>query len=78
MGRRGRPLLVREAGGFATDPDGGARALETGHVVAGNEPIHKQLLAVLKDATGQATPRSKAAATSARARADAGAPATEA
>ena len=69
-------LLVREAGGFATDPEGGADVMEAGHVVAGNELIHKQLLAVLKDATGQATPRSKMTKTRAAAEAEVGAKAS--
>ena len=41
-------LLVREAGGFATDLDGGDAILEKGSVVAGNEPIHRALLAALE------------------------------
>ena len=68
-------LLVREAGGFATDPEGGMDVLASGHVVAGNERIHKQLMAVLRDATGQAAPRSKASETLDKAKAEAGAPA---
>ncbi len=43
-------LLVREAGGVVTDPDGGARMLESGHVVATNESLHPQILKLLKDA----------------------------
>ncbi|MPZ58141.1 MAG: inositol monophosphatase [Rhizobiales bacterium] len=43
-------LLVREAGGFVTDLDGGDAMLSTGHVVAGNEAMHRELLAVLKQA----------------------------
>jgi len=43
-------VLVREAGGFATDAEGGQRALETGSVVAGNEAVHRALLKTLKDA----------------------------
>ncbi len=35
-------LLVRESGGFATDPDGGD-PLQTGDVVAGNEHLHDKL-----------------------------------
>jgi len=41
-------LLVREAGGFVTDMDGGDSMLHAGHIVAGNEAIHRDLLAVLK------------------------------
>ncbi|HTP76440.1 MAG TPA: inositol monophosphatase family protein [Rhizomicrobium sp.] len=43
-------LLVREAGGVVTDLDGGSRALETGHILAANEPLHPQVLKLLKDA----------------------------
>jgi myo-inositol-1(or 4)-monophosphatase len=41
-------LLVREAGGYATDLDGGEDMLGSGHIVAGNEAIHRQLLILLK------------------------------
>ncbi|HXY90807.1 MAG TPA: inositol monophosphatase family protein [Xanthobacteraceae bacterium] len=40
-------LLLREAGVFATDLDGGDAILDKGSVVAGNEPIHRALLALL-------------------------------
>jgi myo-inositol-1(or 4)-monophosphatase len=40
-------LLVREAGGFVTDIDGGQRMFETGNVVAGNQLVQKALLAAL-------------------------------
>jgi myo-inositol-1(or 4)-monophosphatase len=43
-------LLVREAGGFATDIDGGQRMLETGGIVAGNQAIQKALVATLASA----------------------------
>jgi myo-inositol-1(or 4)-monophosphatase len=43
-------LLVREAGGVVTDLDGGQRALESGHILASNEPLHPQLLKLLKGA----------------------------
>ena len=41
-------LLIREAGGYATDLDGGNSSLDTGSVVAGNEHIHKALMEVVK------------------------------
>jgi myo-inositol-1(or 4)-monophosphatase len=41
-------LLVREAGGFTSDMDGGQAMLETGSVVAGNEAIHRALLRTVK------------------------------
>jgi myo-inositol-1(or 4)-monophosphatase len=40
-------LLVREAGGFASEPDGGQDMLESGNVVAGNEAIHRALVNTL-------------------------------
>ncbi len=41
-------LLIREAGGFVTDTDGGDGLLESGDVVAGNEAIHRQLLSLIR------------------------------
>ncbi|MBZ9848452.1 inositol monophosphatase [Mesorhizobium sp. CA14] len=41
-------LLVREAGGFASDMDGGQDMLDTGEVVAGNEFIQRALLKTVK------------------------------
>ena len=43
-------VLVREAGGFVTDTKGGSTMLETGSICAGNEAMHRQLLAILKKA----------------------------
>ena len=43
-------LLVREAGGFVSDSNGGDRMLETGGICAGNEAIHRRLLATLAKA----------------------------
>jgi myo-inositol-1(or 4)-monophosphatase len=43
-------LMVREAGGFVSDIDGDDAMLTKGHIVAGNEAIHRDLLAVLKRA----------------------------
>lgn len=43
-------VLVREAGGYATDIDGGDAILDKGSVVAGNEDIQRALLALLKTA----------------------------
>src|SRR5436190_13166786 len=40
-------LLVREAGGFITDIDGGDAILHNGSVVAGNETMHRELLRLL-------------------------------
>ncbi len=43
-------LLVREAGGVVSDLEGGPRLLETGDVLAANEPLHPQLLKLLRAA----------------------------
>jgi len=41
-------LMIREAGGFVTDPDGGQEMLEKGGLIAGNESIHRLLSKALK------------------------------
>lgn len=43
-------VLVREAGGYVTDLDGGAAMLERGSVLAGNEYIHRGLGDILRKA----------------------------
>ena len=43
-------LLVREAGGYATDGDGGPAMGGAGTIVAANQPVHKALLELLADA----------------------------
>jgi myo-inositol-1(or 4)-monophosphatase len=43
-------VLVREAGGFVSDIDGGDAMLAKGHVVAGNEAMHRETLKVLEQA----------------------------
>ena len=43
-------ILVREAGGFVTDCEGGDDMLTKGHIVAGNEAIQKEVVRVLKQA----------------------------
>ena len=43
-------LLVREAGGFVTDLDDGDAMLAKGHVLAGNETMHRELLRLLRAA----------------------------
>jgi myo-inositol-1(or 4)-monophosphatase len=43
-------ILVREAGGFASDCDGGDEMFAKGHIVAGNEAVHKEMLRVLRSA----------------------------
>ena len=47
-------LLVREAGGFVTDLDGGDAILTKGHVGAGNDTMHRELLRLLKEAGHEA------------------------
>lgn len=47
-------LLVREAGGFATDMKGRDRMLETGAVCAGNEAIQSKLMKILDGVEAQA------------------------
>ncbi|MCF3932761.1 inositol monophosphatase [Acuticoccus sp. M5D2P5] len=44
-------VLVREAGGFVTAPDGSDRMLATGSVVAGNETLHRALTKTLRAAS---------------------------
>jgi myo-inositol-1(or 4)-monophosphatase len=43
-------ILVREAGGYCTDLNGGEAPHVTGDVIAGNEDVHRELLRLLKDA----------------------------
>src|SRR6516225_2730643 len=43
-------VLVREAGGYATDLGGGEAMLTTGGIVAGNDAIHRELLRVVQAA----------------------------
>jgi len=43
-------LLVREAGGYVTDTDGGDAIMTKGHIMAGNETMHRELLRLLKAA----------------------------
>jgi myo-inositol-1(or 4)-monophosphatase len=43
-------ILVREAGGFITDFEGGESPYVTGDVIAGNDEMHRELLRLLKEA----------------------------
>ena len=43
-------ILVREAGGFVTDADGGADPLATKSIACGNEVLHRELLGLLRKA----------------------------
>lgn len=40
-------LMVREAGGFVSEPDARASIYETGRIIAGNESVHGQLREIL-------------------------------
>jgi myo-inositol-1(or 4)-monophosphatase len=41
-------IIVKEAGGFVTDTEGGAEMLAKGSVCAGNEAIHRDLLNLIR------------------------------
>ena len=41
-------ILVREAGGFVTDPEGRQNWLKSGDIVAGNEAVNRELTKILK------------------------------
>ena len=43
-------LLIREAGGFVSDADGGDAVLQKGSICCGNETMHRQLLGLLAQA----------------------------
>ena len=47
-------LLVREAGGYVSDGDGTQKMFEAGSLVAGNQTIHKALLATLSSVRADA------------------------
>jgi myo-inositol-1(or 4)-monophosphatase len=44
-------VLVREAGGFVSDADGGSSPLTASSVACGNETLHRELLRLLKQAS---------------------------
>jgi myo-inositol-1(or 4)-monophosphatase len=43
-------VLLREAGGFVSDADGGPNPMATGSIACGNETLHRELLKLLKTA----------------------------
>jgi myo-inositol-1(or 4)-monophosphatase len=43
-------IILREAGGYATDPSGGDAIFAKGSIVAGNETIHGRLMTLLEKA----------------------------
>ena len=45
-------LMIREAGGFVSDADGGSEPLAKGSIACGNEIMHRELLKLLKKAKG--------------------------
>ena len=45
-------LMIREAGGFVTDRDGGRTCLDGRTIVAGNEAIHRALLKTIRKPIG--------------------------
>jgi len=47
-------LLLREAGGFATDLDGGEAIFAKGQIAAGNETMHRELVRLLREAGKEA------------------------
>jgi myo-inositol-1(or 4)-monophosphatase len=48
-------LLVREAGGFASDLDGGDAIFARAQIAAGNETMHRELIRLLREAGKAAT-----------------------
>ncbi|MGH6674527.1 MAG: inositol monophosphatase family protein, partial [Xanthobacteraceae bacterium] len=59
-------LLVREAGGFATDLDGGEAIIAKSQIVAGNETMHRELIRLLRAAGKQAAAPTATEGTGAR------------
>ena len=55
-------ILVREAGGFVSDLDGGDAIFAKRQIVAGNDTMHRELLRLLKEAGKEASKKQKAAA----------------
>jgi myo-inositol-1(or 4)-monophosphatase len=47
-------LLVREAGGFVSDLAGGDAIFTKAQIAAGNEPMHRELVRILREADKQA------------------------
>jgi myo-inositol-1(or 4)-monophosphatase len=43
-------VIVREAGGFVSDAEGGADPIATRSIACGNEVLHRELVALLKAA----------------------------
>ncbi len=47
-------ILVRESGGFACDMDGGQNMLDSGDIIATNDPLHGPITKLLRDTNRQA------------------------
>jgi myo-inositol-1(or 4)-monophosphatase len=43
-------VLVREAGGFVSDLDGGENIMSKSQIAAGNDTMHRELLGLLREA----------------------------
>jgi myo-inositol-1(or 4)-monophosphatase len=43
-------VLVREAGGFVAEVDGGSKMLESGNILAANDRLHAPLGQILRQA----------------------------
>jgi myo-inositol-1(or 4)-monophosphatase len=43
-------VLIREAGGYVSDADGGSNPLATQTIACGNEIMHRELLKLIKQA----------------------------
>jgi len=48
-------ILVREAGGFVTEIDGGTKMLESGSILAGNDPLHGSLAKLLRETASKSS-----------------------
>jgi myo-inositol-1(or 4)-monophosphatase len=46
-------LIVREAGGFATDLEGGDAMFTAGDILAANDTLHRELLMLIKKAAAR-------------------------
>ena len=44
-------ILVREAGGYVSDFEGGDGMLDSGEIIAGNDKLHSELRRILREAT---------------------------
>lgn len=54
-------VLVREAGGYVSDCDGGTDPMRTRSVCAGNETLHRELLGIIKHANRPVTAATQSA-----------------